>query len=97
MKPDGQKLYVGNLPFDAKETEIVGLFEQYGSVKDCFVPVNRETGAPRGFAFVTVDAENAEKVIEETNNLEFLGRPLVVNKPLPPGEKKPRQSRTREF
>jgi cold-inducible RNA-binding protein len=95
----GQKLYVGNLPFDVTTDDLIGLFEKYGNVKDCFLPTDRETGEPRGFAFVTLDDEEAaEKAIEATNDMEFLGRPLVVNKPIPPGEKKAsRNNRIREY
>jgi nucleolin len=84
----GQKLYVGNLPFDITKEEVIEFFGQYGEVVDVFVPKNDE-GTGRGFVFITVKLEDAEKVIAATNNVEFEGRMIVVNKPLPPGQKAP--------
>jgi RNA recognition motif-containing protein len=84
----GQKLYVGNLPFDITKEEVLEFFGQYGEVIDVFVPKNDE-GTGRGFVFITVTTEDAEKVIEATNGVEFEGRTIVVNKPLPPGQKAP--------
>lgn len=89
-----EKLYVGNLPFEVTKEDLIGVFEKYGSVWDCYLPMYQETGEPRGFAFVTLDEENAEKAIEELNGMELHGRPLVVNKPLAPGEKPARRQRT---
>lgn len=91
-----QKLYVGNLSFDATKDDVGELYSKYGTVRDVYFPLNQQTGAPRGFAFVTLDEENAEKAIEETNGLEFLGRPLVVSLPIPPGEKSARKERPSE-
>ena len=48
------KLYVGNLPFSATESEIRELFDEYGGVADMHVPLDRDSGRPRGFAFVTL-------------------------------------------
>ena len=61
-------------------------FGQYGEVIDIFLPVNNY-GEPRGFAFLTVKKEDADAVVEATDGVEFMGRTLVVNEPLPPGEK----------
>jgi len=88
-----QKVYVGNMPFDATREDVEELFSKYGNVRDVYLPMNRETNQPRGFAFVTLDEEQVEQAIEETNGLEFLGRPLVVSLPLPPGEKGARRPR----
>lgn len=85
-----KKIYVGNLPFDATADDLTDIFKQYGDVKEVFVPQNGETGTGRGFAFVTMMNEgDIEKSIESTNGMEFQGRNMVVNKPLPPGEKAP--------
>ena len=75
---------------------MLDLFSQYGTVSDVFFPTNKQTGAPRGFAFITLDAEAAEKAIEATNGMDFGGRPLTVSLPLPPGEKGARKPRTRK-
>lgn len=95
-----QKIYVGNLPFDATRKDVEDLFTKYGNVRDVYLPMNRETKRPRGFAFVTLDEETAGQAIDETNGMEFLGRPLVVSLPLPPGEKgarKPREARQKLY
>lgn len=86
---DGTKIYVGNLPFDAEEDEISSMFSQYGTVNDCFLPVDRDTGRPRGFAFITMAEAEALNAIESLNETEFGGRQLVVNKSLPKGESAP--------
>lgn len=84
---DGQKIYVGNLPFEATREQLMELYSQYGEVKSVFIPSDRTTGAGRGFAFVTMSDEDAANAIESTNGMEFEGRRLVVSEPLPPGEK----------
>jgi RNA recognition motif-containing protein len=58
-----------------------------GEVLEVYIPINPGTGTGRGYAFVTMKEGDVPKAIEETNAVEFMGRPLVVNIPLPPGEK----------
>jgi RNA recognition motif-containing protein len=72
-----QKLYVGNLPFSAKEEEIRTLFSQYGEVQSVQIVSDRDTGRPRGFAFV--EMENADEAIRALDNQAFGGRNLKVN------------------
>jgi len=95
--PDGQKkLYVGNLPFDASYDEIKDHFEQYGEVMDLYIPMRDDR--PRGFCFVTLEAESADTAMAELNGVDFLGRPLVVNEPLKKGESlPPRAPRAQQF
>ena len=89
-KPNGKKLYVGNIPFAASQEDISALFEPYGDISDVYIPANRDTGMGRGFGFVTIlQEEGALKAIEEMDGVEFDGRRLVVNEPLPPGQKPP--------
>ena len=83
----GTKLYIGNLNFDTTADTLKAAFEAYGEVKDCFVPVDYD-GNPRGFAFISMDEENALNAIEGLNGQELDGRTLNVNKSLPKGEKK---------
>jgi RNA recognition motif-containing protein len=81
------KIYVGNLPFTATKDAVMKFFSEYADIVELYLPMNPETGEARGFAFVTVKEEDADATIEKTNGLEFEGRALTVNKPLPPGKK----------
>lgn len=78
------KLYVGNLSFETTKEAVESMFEKYGEVKDCFLPTDRNTQQPRGFAFVTMAAADAEKACE-LNGQEIDGRPLKVNEAQPKG------------
>jgi RNA recognition motif-containing protein len=73
------KMYVGNLPFSVTQDQLEGLFSNYGNVEEVAVITDRDTGRPRGFAFVTMSDEDARKAIEELNGNEFEGRALTVN------------------
>eukprot|EP00979_Chaetoceros_neogracilis_P000875 scaffold187_cov266-Chaetoceros_neogracile.AAC.5 len=79
------KLYVGNLSFESTDETVKSSFEKYGAVSDCFLPTDRETGKPRGFAFVTMAASDAEKACVEMNGAEVDGRTLRVNEAQPKG------------
>jgi len=82
------KLYVGNLNFRTTENTLRELFEQFGGVAEAAIINDRETGRPRGFAFVTMDNDDdGRAAIEELNGKEFEGRPLTVN------EARPRENR----
>ena len=72
-------LYVGNLPFSATEAEIRSLFEQHGSVDSVKIINDRETGRPRGFAFVDMPGAEAAAAIAALNGQEMNGRPLRIN------------------
>jgi RNA recognition motif-containing protein len=75
-----KKLYVGNLPFTATESELRKLFEGHGSVASVNLITDRETGRPRGFGFVEMaDAAGAEKAAAALNGRDFGGRALKVN------------------
>ena len=82
------RLFVGNLPYEATEAEIREHFGTIGTVTYCYLPTDRETGRPRGFAFVEYgDDNNAQQAIARLNNQSFRGRPLAVK------EAQPRESR----
>ena len=86
FNPSGReevKLYVGNLSFDTNEEAVRGMFEQYGTVSDCFLPSDRDTGRPRGFAFVTMPAKEAETACNKINGMELDGRTVRVNEAQP--------------
>jgi RNA recognition motif-containing protein len=74
------KLFVGNLPFKLTETDVTELFGQYGEVVSCSIPVDRETGRKRGFAFVEMkDDAMAEAAIVALNGRQIEGRALSVS------------------
>lgn len=82
------KMYVGNLSYDATDSDIRELFEAHGTVSDVFIVKDRESGRPRGFAFVSMGtAEEMNAAIEGLNGEEFLGRALTIN------EARPREER----
>jgi RNA recognition motif-containing protein len=81
------KLYVGNMSFQTTETGLRETFGQFGSVTDVYVANDRETGRPRGFAFVTFSTEEESKLaIEKLNGVELDGRQLTVNAAKPKEE-----------
>jgi len=76
----GKRLYVGNLSYGTTELELRELFAQSGTVSEAKVVTDRETGRPRGFAFVEMSTnEEALKAIEQFNGRELDGRALNVN------------------
>ena len=75
----GKKLYVGNIPFSATEDELRDLFEAHGSVESVNVITDRETGRPRGFAFIEMDESSADAAIQALNGTDMGGRALRVN------------------
>ncbi|WP_415399648.1 RNA recognition motif domain-containing protein [Synechococcus sp. W4D4] len=77
-------IYVGNLSFQAEQEDLLDLFSQYGEVSKCSLPLDRETGRKRGFAFVEMasDAEE-QKAIDDLQNVEWMGRMIRVNKATP--------------
>lgn len=78
------KMYVGNLPFTATETDLRQLFSDYGTVTDLFLPVDHVSGRPRGFAFVTMDSPTAmSEAIQALNEKDFMGRNLAINEARP--------------
>jgi len=72
-----QKLYVGNLPFTTNENELRDLFAKHGTVVSVNVITDRDTGRPRGFAFV--EMENHTAAISALDGYEMDGRALRVN------------------
>lgn len=74
------KVFVGNLDFNTTKDEVQSLFSQIGEIRDVFLPMDRESGRPRGFAFVEFASdEDAAKAIEKFNGYELGGRALRVN------------------
>jgi RNA recognition motif-containing protein len=77
-------IYVGNLSFDATQDQITEVFAEYGTVSRVSMPTDRETGRPRGFAFVEMESEDQETAaIDALDGAEWMGRDLKVNKARP--------------
>lgn len=78
-----KNIYVGNMSFDTTETELREAFEVHGPVQSVNIITDRDTGRPRGFAFVEMDDEAADAAIEALNGKELGGRTLKVNEARP--------------
>lgn len=77
-------IYVGNLSYQVTEEDLKQAFAEYGTVNRVQLPTDRETGRPRGFAFVEMGSEADEaKAIEALDSAEWMGRSLRVNKAKP--------------
>src|SRR5437867_3947855 len=74
------RLFVGNLPYNATEAALREHFSAIGPLSYIYLPVDRESGKPRGFAFVEFsERAQAEEAIHRFNNSMFMGRPLSIN------------------
>ena len=85
-------IFVGNLPFRAEREDIVQLFAPFGEVVNCSLPLERDTGRKRGFAFIEMVDEAIESTaIDGLQGTELMGRPLRINKAEPRGSGGPRR------
>jgi len=83
------KVFVGNLSYDTTEDELASLFSDLGQVTEVFIPTDRNTGRPRGFAFVEFsDHSGVEQAIEKLDGHELKGRPIRVSE----AQEKPRRA-----
>jgi len=79
-------IFVGNLPFRAEREDVMQLFAPFGEVLNCSLPLERDTGRKRGFAFIEmVDEAIESKAIDGLQGTELMGRPLRINKAEPRG------------
>ena len=77
-------IFIGNLSWDAEREDLIHLFGEYGEVSKCSMPLDRETGRKRGFAFVDLADEQAEtSAINDLQNVEWMGRAITVRKAEP--------------
>src|SRR3989442_15120448 len=83
-----KKIYVGNLSYQTTEGDLTTLFEQVGQVDSVNVITHRDPGRSKGFAFVEMSTEDADKAITQLNGTEVNGRTLTVN------EARPREDRS---
>jgi cold-inducible RNA-binding protein len=85
----GKKLYVGNLPYDTADNDLVNMFQPHGTVQSAQVIMDRDTGRSKGFGFVEMNTgEEAAAAIKALNGKDVNGRALTVN------EARPREERT---
>lgn len=74
------KLYVGNLPYEAAESDLFDLFSKTGAVKNVEIAMDRRTGRSKGFGFVEMEAlDSAKEAAEKLNRTDFMGRQIVVS------------------
>ena len=86
-----KKIYVGNLSYKVTEDDLKDLFAEFGTVTEINVITDRETGRPRGFAFVEMDSDDeATKAIDSLNGKELQDREIVVNEARPRRDSRPR-------
>ena len=79
-------IFVGNLPFRAEREDVLQLFAPFGEITNCSLPLERDTGRKRGFAFIEMADEALESsAIESLQGTEMMGRPLRINKAEPRG------------
>lgn len=77
-------IYVGNLSYEVTKEDLTSVFTEYGAIQRVQLPTDRETGRPRGFAFVEMNNETEETAaIEALDGAEWMGRTLKVNKAKP--------------
>jgi len=78
-----KKIYVGNLSFQTTDSDLNDLFAQFGEVESVSIITDRDTGRSKGFGFVAMNDDNAEKAISQLNGKELNGRTLTVNEARP--------------
>ena len=78
-----KKLYVGNLSFQTTEDELSNLFTQVGAVESVRIITDRDTGRSRGFGFIEMGDEDADKAVNQFNGTDMDGRALTVNEARP--------------
>jgi cold-inducible RNA-binding protein len=78
-----KKIFVGNLSFQTTDNDLNDLFAQFGSVESASIITDRDTGRSKGFGFVAMDEESADKAISQLNGTELNGRALTVNEARP--------------
>jgi RNA recognition motif-containing protein len=73
------KLYVGNLPYTVDDAQLRDMFARYGEIEDVALIKDRDTGRPKGFAFITFTTQQAAEMALAENGKDVGGRPLKVN------------------
>lgn len=91
QEADFSKLYIGNLSYETTAEDLNAAFSEIGEVSNIYIPVDRYSGSPRGFAFVAMNHDDAEKVIQAFDGSIMDGRTIEVKFSLPRGTKAPRR------
>jgi cold-inducible RNA-binding protein len=78
-----KKVYVGNLSFQTTESDVRSAFEQFGTVESVSIITDRDTGRSKGFGFVEMSEEDANKAIAGLSGAQLDGRALTVNEAKP--------------
>ena len=78
-----KKVFVGNLSFQTTDADLNDLFAQFGEVESVSIITDRDTGRSKGFGFVAMSDDSAEKAISQLNGTELNGRALTVNEARP--------------
>ena len=77
-------IFIGNLSWDTEVDHLKELFNTYGAVQKCYMPLERDTGRKRGFAFVDLkDLKAEQKAIDDLQDVEWMGRAIRVNRAEP--------------
>lgn len=87
----GKKLYVGNIPFQAREEELKDFFSTVGEVESVKIIIDSRTGQSRGFGFVEMSSEeDARRAIADLNGKAFMKKAIVVNEARPQRQRETR-------
>src|SRR5947209_3555190 len=92
-----KRIFVGNLSYQTTESDLTSLFEQAGEVESASIITDRDTGRSKGFAFVEMGNEVADKAITQFNGAELNGRALTVNEARPREERSNSRNGGRSF
>jgi RNA recognition motif-containing protein len=77
--PQQNTIFIGNLPFSTTKTDLQALFETFGTITNIHIPVNKETGQARGFAFVSFETTEQAEAALSINGQEIKGRSIKVH------------------
>ena len=79
MDKNQSTIFIGNLPFSTTEDELKNMFEKFGTIVKVHIPTNRETGQPRGFAFLEFSTEESAQAALANDSAEVNGRNIKVS------------------
>lgn len=79
MQNEQNQIFIGNLAFITKNDELEEIFGKFGNILKVAIPTDRDSGRPRGFAFITFDSQQAAQDALSVNGQEINGRPVKVN------------------